>query len=129
MNSRSSNQWQRGDTNAEMSSPPASREADGENEAGSSALVPTARNQTEDELSWEAIFAETQVDSDLDGILVVDRHGEKILQNQRHRELWKIPARISEDYSEQLKFVTVQVFRGCSLAGPSYSRRGSPKNS
>jgi hypothetical protein len=25
--------------------------------------------------------------------------------------------------------VTVQVFRGCSLAGPSYSRRGSPKNS
>lgn len=50
------------------------------------------------------MLAEAQVDSALDGILLVDRHGEKIFQNQRHRELWKIPPHISEDYSEQLKF-------------------------
>jgi len=63
-----------------------------------------ALNTTEDELSWEAILAEAQVNSDLDGILVVDSHGQKILQNQRHRELWEIPAHISENYTEQLKF-------------------------
>ena len=63
-----------------------------------------ALNTTEDELSWEAILAEAQVNSDLDGILVVDSHGEKIFQNQRHRALWKIPAHIGEDYTEQLKF-------------------------
>jgi hypothetical protein len=63
-----------------------------------------ARTATEDESLWEALLAEAQVDADQDGILVVDSHGEKIFQNQRHRELWKIPAHISENYTEQLKF-------------------------
>jgi sensor histidine kinase regulating citrate/malate metabolism len=67
-----------------------------------------ALNTTEDELSWEAILAEAQVDSALDGILVVDSRGEIIHQNQRHRALWKIPAHISENYTEQLKFFMKQ---------------------
>jgi signal transduction histidine kinase len=104
MNLNSSNQRQGGAAKAGLSNPPASGEAPSGSEAGSSALKSTARNQTADELNWEAILAEAQVDSELDGILVVDKHGEKILQNQRHRTLWKIPARISENYTEQLKY-------------------------
>jgi len=104
MNLNSSNQRQGGAANAEISSPSTLREAPGRSEATGPAIKLTVCNQTEDELSWDAILAEAQVDSDLDGILVVDSHGEKIFQNQRHRELWKIPAHITENYSEQLKF-------------------------
>jgi PAS domain-containing protein len=67
-----------------------------------------ARITTEDESRWEAILAEAQVDSALDGILVVDSHGQIIHQNRRHRALWKIPAHISENYTEQLKFFMKQ---------------------
>ena len=49
------------------------------------------KNPAECELHLETIFLEAQMDPALDGILVVDRHGEKILQNQRHRALWKLP--------------------------------------
>jgi PAS domain-containing protein len=108
MNLRSSNQWQRGASNDAMSSPPALREAADGSEAGSSAVKFTARNQAEDELYWEAILVEAQVDSALDGILVVDSHGEIMHQNQRHRALWKIPAHIAENYTEQLKFFMKQ---------------------
>jgi PAS domain-containing protein len=102
MNSNSSNQWQSGAANTGIS--PALREATSGSKADGSAVKFTAPNQVENEISWEAMLAEAQVDSALDGILLVDRHGEKIFQNQRHRELWKIPPHISEDYSEQLKF-------------------------
>src|SRR6267378_6202560 len=108
MNLSSSNQGQGGDANAGMSSPPALREAIGGGEAAGSVVKFTARNQTEDEFSWEVILAEAQVDSALDGILVVDSHGEIIFQNQRHRALWKIPQPISENYTEQLKFFIKQ---------------------
>jgi len=108
MNLSSSNQGQGTAANAEVSSPPALREAIGGGEAAGSAVKFTARDQTEDELRWETILAEVQVDSALDGILVVDSHGEKILQNQRDRELWKIPAHIAENYTEQLKFFMKQ---------------------
>jgi len=50
-----------------------------------------ARHQAETELLWKTAFLEAQVDSALDGILVVDDHGKKILQNQRMVDLWKIP--------------------------------------
>src|SRR5450759_2356909 len=70
--------------------------------------ISPARIPAECELNWETAFLEAQVDSALDGILVVDNHGQKILQNQRHRGLWKIPAHISENYTEQLKFFMKQ---------------------
>lgn len=97
MNLSSSNQGQGGVANADMSSPPAVREA--------------ARDQAEDESRWKTMLVEAHVDFDLDGILVVDSHGEIIFQNQRHRALWKIPAHISENYTEQLKFFMNQTQR------------------
>jgi two-component system cell cycle sensor histidine kinase/response regulator CckA len=67
----------------------------------------TERKRAEDELLWKTAFLEAQVDSSLDGILVVDSEAKKILQNQRMNELWKIPPEISgnKDDSAQLRFV------------------------
>ena len=108
MNLSSSNQWQGGVSKAGLPSPQALREAAGGSEAAGSAVKFTARNQTEDELRWKTMLVEAQADSALDGILVVDSHGEIILQNQRHRALWKIPPHIAENYTEQLKFFIKQ---------------------
>ena len=66
-----------------------------------------ARRQAETELRWKTAFLEAQVDSSLDGILVVDDQGKKILQNQRLNELWTIPPEVSgnKDDSVQVRFV------------------------
>ncbi|HEV2694863.1 MAG TPA: response regulator [Verrucomicrobiae bacterium] len=68
----------------------------------------TERKRSEEELRWKTAFLEAQVDSSLDGILVVDNHGKKLLQNKRMNELWKIPPHIIENKSDavQLEFVT-----------------------
>jgi len=68
------------------------------------------RRQAEDELRWRTAFFEAEVDSSLDGILVVDSQGKKIIQNERMNELLKIPRHIAEnkDDAQQLQFVTNQ---------------------
>jgi PAS domain S-box-containing protein len=60
------------------------------------------------ELQWKTAFLEAQVNSSIDGILVVDGQGKKILQNQRLVELLKIPQHIvdDKDYQNQLHWVT-----------------------
>jgi PAS domain S-box-containing protein len=70
----------------------------------------TERKQAEDALRWRTALFEAQVDAALDGILVVDREGKKILQNERMIELWKLPRNIAEDAddAQQLQFVTGQ---------------------
>jgi hypothetical protein len=70
--------------------------------------ISTTRIPAECEFHWETAFREAQMDPALDGILVVDSHGQKILQNQRHRALWKVPQRFSENYTEQLQFFMKQ---------------------
>jgi PAS domain S-box-containing protein len=70
-----------------------------------------ARQRSEEELRWRTAFFEAQVESSLDGVLVVDRQGVKILQNQRLNELMKIPVDISGNKmdEQQLQFVTAIV--------------------
>jgi PAS domain S-box-containing protein len=51
----------------------------------------TERKEVEIQLLWKTAFFEAQVHSALDGILIVDGEGKKILQNQRMNELWDIP--------------------------------------
>src|SRR5690606_23297515 len=51
----------------------------------------TEREEFEKALLWRTAFFEAQVDSALDGILVVDIHGKKVLQNERLVDIWKIP--------------------------------------
>jgi PAS domain S-box-containing protein len=66
------------------------------------------RRRQEEELRWRTAFFEAQVESSLDGILVLDGEGKKILQNQRMNELMKIPGEIAEnpDIAPQYEFVT-----------------------
>lgn len=61
------------------------------------------RRKAEMELRWRTAFFEAQVDSALDGILVVDRHGRKILQNQRMTELWNIPPHVAQDPNDAVQ--------------------------
>jgi PAS domain S-box-containing protein len=69
------------------------------------------RRQAEQELRWRTAFFEAQVHSAIDGILVLDSAGRKLLQNRRMNELWKIPPPIADDPddSRQLQFVLGQV--------------------
>jgi signal transduction histidine kinase/FixJ family two-component response regulator len=68
------------------------------------------RVHTQEELLWKTTLLEAQLDSSIDGILVVDNEGRKILQNRRLNELWKIPPHIAEDSDDavQIAFATNQ---------------------
>jgi len=70
----------------------------------------TERKRAEEELRWKSAFLEAQVDSALDGILVVNSQGKRILQNQRLIQLLKIPEHIvlDDDDDKLLQYVTQQ---------------------
>ncbi len=57
-------------------------------------------------LRAKAALLEANMNSSLDGILVVDGRGKKALQNQRTADLWKIPQHIADDAddSKQLEW-------------------------
>jgi PAS domain S-box-containing protein len=65
------------------------------------------RRKAEEELRWRTAFFEAQVDSSLDGVLVVDTQNRKILQNQRLNEIMRIPKNIVDDPddSRQMQYV------------------------
>jgi two-component system, cell cycle sensor histidine kinase and response regulator CckA len=67
----------------------------------------TERKQAEDELIWKTAFLEAQVNSSIDGILVVDEQGRQILRNQRMIDLFNIPQHIADDKddTQQLHWV------------------------
>ncbi|WP_395738683.1 PAS domain S-box protein [Prosthecobacter sp.] len=69
------------------------------------------RRQAEQELRWRTAFFEAQVHSAIDGILVLDSTGRKLLQNRRMNELWKIPPHIADDPDDapQFQFVLGRV--------------------
>jgi len=57
----------------------------------------TRRRQAEEDLRWKTAFFEAQIDSTIDAVLVVDGKGEKILQNQRFLDLFKVPTSILDE--------------------------------
>ena len=57
----------------------------------------TERKQTEAMLNWKTAFLEAQVNTSLDGILVIDSQGTRVLQNQRVVDMWKIPLQILDE--------------------------------
>ncbi len=67
----------------------------------------TERKRAEKELQWKTAFLEAQVNSSIDGVLVVDSQGKKILQNQKCIDLWKIPQNIVEQNEDaaQVQYV------------------------
>ena len=53
------------------------------------------------ELRWKSAFLEAQVNSSIDGILVVDQEQQKLLHNQRFIDIFKVPPRIAEEKSNE----------------------------
>lgn len=58
------------------------------------------RRRSEEELERRTALFEAQVDSSLDGVLVIDNTGKKILQNERFNRLMHIPQEIADDPSD-----------------------------
>ena len=56
----------------------------------------TQRKHAEELLAYESMLLETQSETSLDGILIVDSEGMAILWNRRFGELWRIPRNILE---------------------------------
>jgi len=61
----------------------------------------TERKLAEEELRFKTAFLEAQANSTIDGILVVDNEGQKVLQNQRFTEMFSIPQHITESKSDR----------------------------
>ncbi|MFC1614915.1 PAS domain-containing protein, partial [Gemmatimonadota bacterium] len=62
-----------------------------------------AQRESETELHHKASILEAQLDSTLDGILIVNNQGEKILQNRRTVELWNIPQHIADNPDDEIQ--------------------------
>ena len=61
----------------------------------------TERKRVEEELQWKTAFLEAQVNSSIDGIIVVDQHRKMSLLNQRLIDLFKMPRHIAERGSNE----------------------------
>ena len=59
------------------------------------------RKERTRELLWKTAFLEAQVNSSVDGILVVDQEGKMSLQNQRFVDLLEIPQHILEEETDE----------------------------
>ncbi len=57
----------------------------------------TERKRAEEEILWKTALLESQVEANLDGVLVVDSNNQKILTNKRLIEMLKVPQHIVED--------------------------------
>ena len=71
----------------------------------------TEEKITAEQLLWKTAFFEAQVNSALDGILVVDGEGKTIFQNQQLNDLWNIPGAFAEGikYPQKLDRVSSKV--------------------
>jgi len=70
--------------------------------------IAVTRKRNEGELRWKSALLEAQVDTAINGILVVDTENKKIIQNRRYLEMMKIPAELAgeRDETRTLQFVT-----------------------
>jgi PAS domain S-box-containing protein len=62
----------------------------------------TERKLAQEELIWKTAFLEAQVEATLDGILVVDSRGRRILANQHILDIWKVPQHIRDEQDDKL---------------------------
>ncbi|MDD4653060.1 MAG: PAS domain S-box protein [Methanothrix sp.] len=61
----------------------------------------TDRKRAEDDLRRKTAILESQVETSLDGILVVDCQGQRILTNQRLLNMWNVPAEIRDQKKDE----------------------------
>jgi PAS domain S-box-containing protein len=67
----------------------------------------TEHKRAEGDLRGKTALLEAQLNSSIEGILIVDHNGRKLIQNQRAIDLWKIPAEIvnNNNDEQQVEFV------------------------
>src|SRR5581483_8084256 len=56
----------------------------------------TERRKAEEELRFKTAFLEAQTNATLDGLLVVDENGKRLLQNRRFIEIFEVPEELSK---------------------------------
>jgi PAS domain S-box-containing protein len=68
----------------------------------------TERKRAEQELRWKTAVLEAQVNSSIDGILVVDQDRNTSLQNQRFVDLFKMPQHLADTGADEkrLRWIT-----------------------
>ena len=59
------------------------------------------RKRADDDLRRKTAILEAQVESSLDGILVVDSQGQRIIANQRLLDMWNVPADIRNEKNDE----------------------------
>jgi PAS domain S-box-containing protein len=66
----------------------------------------TEERTNAEQLRWKTALLEAQLESSIDGILIVDTEGRQVLQNRRMSEIWDIPAKLVEakDEAAQIQF-------------------------
>ena len=71
----------------------------------------TARKEADETLRYQTAFLEAQANCMIDGLLVVDRCGQRLMQNQRLGELFKIPAELmaDKDDGKMLQYVVTLI--------------------
>jgi len=71
----------------------------------------TVRKRAEEELQRKTALLEAQMDSSLEGVVVVDKTGRKTLQNERANEVFQMPRSVAEDLDDeqQVRWVAEQV--------------------
>ena len=62
----------------------------------------TDRKRWEDELRSKTALLEAQLNSTIDGLLVVDMEGRRILQNQRLLEIFQVPSEIASNQDDRV---------------------------
>ncbi len=67
----------------------------------------TARKQTEAELIFKNTILGTQIETSLDGILIVNRDGKIIAFNRTFLDIWKIPPEVAATGSDELALSSV----------------------
>lgn len=74
------------------------------------ALRTAVSRRREEAALWRTAFFEAQVNSALDGIMIVDINGDKVFQNQRLVDLWNVPQEFADDPDDtrQLEFAMTQ---------------------
>jgi len=61
----------------------------------------TGRKEVEETLTWKTAFLEAQVNSSLDGVLVIDSRGKTLLRNRGFVDIWKLPQKIVDEKDEK----------------------------